>query len=138
MYFWVNSTDFTFWCELCSNTAFTYGDLDKAIYMRQLKEYYQGGLNVICRLHKLLYSLKQLASQWNKKLYIVVDTLGFKCVWNTVIDYLYKKAMELLHVLQEEFDYFLHTYCNVGWDKISYFEYWVYYGHHHIKPCKLW
>ena len=35
--------------------------------------------------------------------------------------------MELLYVVQEEFDYFLHTYYNIGWDQMSYFEY-----------CLLW
>jgi len=59
------------------SSAFTYGDLDEDIYMRQPEGYHQGGPNVVCKLSKSLYGLKQSARQWNKKLYSVLSTLGF-------------------------------------------------------------
>jgi len=55
------------------SSAFTYGELDKVIYIKQPEGYYQGGPNVVCKLHKLLYGLKQSARQWNKKLHSVLD-----------------------------------------------------------------
>jgi len=60
------------------SSAFTYGDLDEVIYMRQPEGYHQGGPNIVCKLHKSLYGLKQSARQWNKKLREVLEALGFK------------------------------------------------------------
>ncbi|KAJ3555950.1 hypothetical protein NP233_g12089 [Leucocoprinus birnbaumii] len=60
------------------SSAFTYGELDEVIYMKQPEGYHQGGPNVVCILHKSLYGLKQSARQWNKKLHSVLDSLGFK------------------------------------------------------------
>ena len=55
------------------SSAFTYGELDEVIYIKQPEGYYQGGPNVVYKLHKLLYGLKQSARQWNKKLHSVLD-----------------------------------------------------------------
>jgi len=60
------------------SSAFTYGDLDEVIYMRQPEGYHQGGSNMVCKLHKSLYGLKQSARQWNKKLREVLEGIGFK------------------------------------------------------------
>ena len=46
-----------------TSSAFTYGELDEIIYMKQPEEYYQRGPNVVCKLHKSLYGLKQSARQ---------------------------------------------------------------------------
>jgi len=40
------------------SSTFTYGELNEVIYMEELKEYHQKRLNIVYRLHKLLYSLK--------------------------------------------------------------------------------
>jgi len=62
------------------SSAFTYGELEEVIYMKQPEGYHQGGPNVVCKLHKSLYGLKQSARQWNKKLHSVLDSMSFKCV----------------------------------------------------------
>jgi len=40
------------------SSAFTYGELNEVIYIKQPKGYHQGGPNVVCKLHKSLYGLK--------------------------------------------------------------------------------
>ena len=72
-------------------SAFTYGELDEVIYMKQPEGYHQGGPNVVCKLHKLLYGLKQSARQWNKKLHSVLDSMGFKRVLSDNSIYIYSR-----------------------------------------------
>ena len=62
-------------CDFSS--AFTNGDLDKVIYMRQPEGFHQGGPNMVCLLKKSLYGLKQGARQWNKKLHATLLDMGF-------------------------------------------------------------
>jgi hypothetical protein len=67
--------------ELCSvdvSAAFTNGDLEEYIYMRQPEGFHEGGPNKVCRLRKLLYGLKQSARQWNIKLHTALTQMGFK------------------------------------------------------------
>jgi hypothetical protein len=45
------------------SSAFTYGDLEEEIYMCQPEGYHQGGPNIVCKLNKSLYGLKQSARQ---------------------------------------------------------------------------
>ena len=45
------------------SSAFTYGELDEVIYMKQPEGYHQGGPNVVCKLHKSLYGLNQAVGQ---------------------------------------------------------------------------
>ena len=71
--------------------AFTYGELEEVIYIKQPERYHQGGPNVVCKLHKSLYGLKQLARQWNKKLHSVLDSIGFKCVLSDNSIYIYSR-----------------------------------------------
>lgn len=47
-------------------TAFLQGDVDEQIYMSQPPFFNQG--EILCRLNKSLYGLKQASRQWNKKL----------------------------------------------------------------------
>ncbi|KAJ3551307.1 hypothetical protein NP233_g13104 [Leucocoprinus birnbaumii] len=74
------------------SSAFTYGELDEVIYMRQPEGYHQGGPNVVCRLHKSLYGLKQSARQWNKKLRSVLEDLGFERVQSDNSIFIYSKG----------------------------------------------
>ena len=74
------------------SSAFTYGELDEVIYMKQPKGYHQGGPNVMCKLHKSLYGLKQSARQWNKKLHSVLDSLDFKRIQSDNSIYIYSKG----------------------------------------------
>jgi len=49
-------------------TAFLHGDLEEEIFMAQLKGFeVQGKENLVCKLHKSLYGLKQELRQWYKK-----------------------------------------------------------------------
>ena len=73
------------------SSAFTYGELDEVIYMKQPEGYHQGGPNVVCKLHKSLYGLKQSARQWNKKLHSVLDSMGFKHVLSDNSIYIYSR-----------------------------------------------
>jgi len=73
------------------SSAFTYGELDEVIYMKQSEGYHQGGPNVVCKLHKSLYGLKQSARQWNKKLHSVLDSMGFKRVLSDNSIYIYSR-----------------------------------------------
>jgi hypothetical protein len=54
-------------------SAFTNGDLDEEIYMRQPDGFQQGGPNVVCKLNKSLYGLKHTARQWNIKLHTALE-----------------------------------------------------------------
>jgi len=49
-------------------TAYLNGDLSHEVYMKQPEGYHEGGTEVVCRLKKNLYGLKQGANEWNKKL----------------------------------------------------------------------
>ena len=73
------------------SSAFIYGELDEVIYMKQPEGYHQGGPNVVCKLHKSLYGLKQSARQWNKKLHSVLDSMGFKRVLSDNSIYIYSR-----------------------------------------------
>ncbi len=62
------------------SAAFTNGDLDEYIYMRQPDGFHEGGPNRVCKLKKSLYGLKQAARQWNIKLHSALTEMGFKRV----------------------------------------------------------
>jgi len=47
-------------------TAFLYGDLEEDIYMKQTKGY-EDGTQLVCKLQRSLYGLKQASKYWNKK-----------------------------------------------------------------------
>jgi len=53
--------------QLDVNTAFFHDDLDEEIFMSQLMEFKTAEKeNIVCKLKKSLYSLKQLSRQWHK------------------------------------------------------------------------
>ena len=54
--------------QLDVKTAFLYGDLDEEIFMEQLEGFkVKGKENMVCKLKKSLYGLKQVPQQWYKK-----------------------------------------------------------------------
>ena len=57
-------------------TAFLYGHLDNDIYMSQPQGFIEGK-NLVCRLKKSLYGLKQSPRQWNFKFKSFLETQGF-------------------------------------------------------------
>lgn len=73
------------------SSAFTNGDLEEEIYMRQPQGFHQGGPNVVCLLKKSLYGLKQSARQWNKKLHSVFIELGYTRLQADRSIYIYAK-----------------------------------------------
>lgn len=73
-------------------SAFTNGDLDEEIYMKQPEGFHIGGPGKVCRLCKSLYGLKQSARQWNKKLHSVLTELGFTCIKSDCSVYIYSNG----------------------------------------------
>jgi hypothetical protein len=74
------------------SSAFTYGELKEEIYMRQPEGYHTGGPNMVFRLRKLLYGLKQAARQWNKKLRSVLRGIGYSRLCSNNSIYIYSKG----------------------------------------------
>jgi len=73
-------------------SAFPNGDLEEVIYMRQPEGFVQDGQNKVLRLKKSLYSLKQSARQWNKKLHKVLMDMGFTRLESDRSIYIYVKG----------------------------------------------
>jgi transposase InsO family protein len=74
------------------SAAFTNGDLDEWLYMLQPEGFHQGGPNVVCRLRKSLYGLKQSARQWNIKLHAALTEMGFKRIESDNSVYIYSNG----------------------------------------------
>ena len=65
--------------QLDVKTAFLHGDLEKDLYMIQLEGFIvQGQENLVCKLRKSLYSLKQAPRQWYKKFDSFMHRIWFK------------------------------------------------------------
>ena len=63
--------------QLDVKTAFLHGDLEEDIYMIQPEGFIvQGQENLVCKLRKSLYGLKQALKQWYKKLTVLCIELG--------------------------------------------------------------
>lgn len=59
-------------------TAYLYGHLSEELYMRQPPGFAEKGKeNLVCRLRRSIYGLKQSARCWNKRLHSVLLDLGF-------------------------------------------------------------
>ncbi|KAL5733960.1 hypothetical protein ACOSP7_031821 [Xanthoceras sorbifolium] len=64
--------------QLDVKTAFLHGDLEEEIYMRQPEGFKEAGKeNLVCRLKKSLYGLKQALRQWYKKFDSFMSSSGF-------------------------------------------------------------
>ena len=72
-------------------TAFLNGDLYEEVYMQQPEGFVVDGKeNMVCRLQKSIYGLKQASRQWYLKFHDVVTSLGFE--ENTVDSCIYLKV----------------------------------------------
>ena len=59
-------------------TAFLNGELDEVIYMKQPEGFIEAGKEeMVCRLRKSIYGLKQASRQWYKKFDSVISSFGF-------------------------------------------------------------
>ena len=71
-------------------TAFLNGDIDETIYMVQPENFISGDpKNMVCKLKKSIYGLKQASRQWYHKFHQVVISFGFEV--NAVDDCVYQK-----------------------------------------------
>ena len=57
-------------------SAFLAGDFDEVIYMDQPEEFIVEG-DLVCKLLKSLYNLKQAPCQWNNKIHHFLVSIGF-------------------------------------------------------------
>lgn len=64
--------------QLDVKTAFLNGMLDEEIYMEQPEGYHEGTSDVVCRLHKSLYGLRQAPRAWFLRLKSELQTLGYE------------------------------------------------------------
>lgn len=59
--------------QLDVKNAFNYGDLDKKVYIEQLPDYIAQERNMICKLKKAIYGLKQSLQKFST----VIAGFGF-------------------------------------------------------------
>jgi hypothetical protein len=59
-------------------SAYLNGELTHEVYLKQPDGYHEGESNLVCKLNKSLYGLKQGAIEWNRKLHDILTKGGFK------------------------------------------------------------
>ena len=71
-------------------TAFLNGNIDETIYMVQPENFVSGDpKNMVCKLTKFIYGLKQTSHQWYDKFHQVILSFGFEM--NLIDDCVYHK-----------------------------------------------
>jgi len=79
-------------------TAFLNGDLEEEIYMDQPEGFVSTGKeNMVCKLKKSIYGLKQASKQWYLKFNDTITSYGF--VENTVDRCIYMKVSESMFII---------------------------------------
>lgn len=71
-------------------TAFLNGDIEETIYMVQPEHFTLGDAkDMVCKLKKSIYGLKQASRQWYHKFHMIITSFGFEV--NLVDDCVYQK-----------------------------------------------
>ena len=64
--------------QLDVKTVFLHGELEEEIYMLQLESFAETGKkNLVCRLNKSLYGLRQASRRWYKRFNSFIMSLGY-------------------------------------------------------------
>lgn len=63
--------------QLDINIVFLHRDLEEDVYMKPPPGLLVPSKNLVCKLNKSIYGIKQASRQWNKKLTISLINLGF-------------------------------------------------------------
>ena len=78
-------------------TVFLNGDIDETIYMVQLDNFLSGDAKqIVCKLKKSIYGLKQASRQWYHKFHQVIISFSFEI--NVVDDSVYHKFSGSKHI----------------------------------------
>ena len=64
--------------QMDMKTAFLNGELEEKVYMKQPEGFpFNDGEQLVCKLKKSIYGLKQASRQWYLKFHNVISSFGF-------------------------------------------------------------